>query len=249
VALLRSLNPDVSIHGMFGGTSTTLRLGAKALLGLDGLYVSRKDPRWNWQHGDLVLSEWYRHVGAAIPFDVVHVVEWDLLLLEPLDSLYAAVPVGAVGLTALTPVSELAQEWTWLRRDANRREWEQLLARASDEWGYAGVPYGCVAPGACFPRAFVEEYAQVAPPELCHDELRLPLFAQILGFPIADTRLRGPWRGEREHPYFHFRAQEIALDTIRAELAKPDGWRAFHPVRSKVDAEQLLTREGPPASG
>jgi hypothetical protein len=31
------------------------------------------------------------------------------------------------------------------------------------------------------------------------------------------------------------------LDTIRTELAKPDGWRAFHPVRAKVDVEQILT--------
>jgi hypothetical protein len=241
VTLLRALNPDVSIHGIFGGTGATLRLGAKRLLGLDGLYVSRNAPRWNWQHSDLLLSEWYREVGSALSFDVVHVIEWDLLLVAPLQSLYAAVPDGAVGLTALTPVSELAQEWTWLRRDDNRRDWETLLSRARDEWGYAAVPYGCVAGGSCFPRSFVEEYARISPPALCHDELRLPLFAQILGFPIADTRLRRPWRGEREDPYFHFRAQEIPLETIRAELAKPDGWRAFHPVRAKLDAEQILT--------
>ncbi len=238
---MRALNPDASIHGVFGGTRTTLRVGAKALLGLDGLYVSRGDPRWNWQHSDLVLSAWYRDVGAELPFDVVHVLEWDLLLLGPLESLYQSVPDGAVGLTALMPIAELSQEWTWLRRDDNRREWEMLLARARDEWGYAEVPYGCVAGGSCFPRAFLDEYARIAPPALCHDELRLPLFAQILGFPIADTRLRGPWRGEREDPYFHFRGDEIALDTIRAEMGKPNGWRAFHPVRSRVDLDQVLT--------
>lgn len=249
MALLRALNPGVSIHGLFGGTSTKLRLGAKWLLGLDGLYVSREEPRWNWQNSDLVLAEWYRQVGATLHFDVVHVVEWDLLLLAPLDSLFASVPEGAVGLTAPTPVSELAREWTWLRRDDNRREWEALLRQARDEWGYAEIPYGCVAGGSCIPRAFLDEYAKIEPPALCHDELRLPLFAQILGFPIADTRLRGPWRGEREDPYFHFRGQEIALETLRAELAKPGGWRAFHPVRSNVDVEEILAAEGLRASG
>ena len=175
----------------------------------------------------------------------MHVVEWDLLLVEPLESLYASVPEGAVGLTALTPISELEHEWTWLRREDSRKEWETLLSRVRTDWGYAGVPHGCLGPGPCFPRSFVEAYAEIDPPTLCNDELRLPLFAQILGFPLADTQLRGPWHGEREDPFFHFRAREIELSTIRAELAKPDGWRAFHPVRARLDPHEVLTVSDP----
>ena len=230
---LRKLNPGVPVHGLFGG-SRALRVVAKQLVGLDGLYASPSGGRWNWQHSDLALAAWFRDAGHRLSFDVLHLVEWDLLLLAPLDSLYACVPEGSVGLTALTPISELEHEWTWLRREASRREWEALLARARTGWGYEGTPYGCVGPGPCFPRAFLEAYAAIDPPVLCNDELRLPLFAQILGFPLADTRLRGPWRGEREHPLFHFRDQEIEAQAIEAELAKPDGWRAFHPVRRRI---------------
>jgi hypothetical protein len=237
-ALLRRLNPDVPIYGLFGGKGQV----SKRLVGLDGLYSSRRPAEWNWKHSDLVLAEWYRDVGHALPFDVLHLVEWDLLLVEPLERLYASVPDGAVGLTALTPTSALETEWTWLRREENRREWEQLLGIARAEWHYDGIPHGCVGPGACFPRAFLEAYAEIEPPLLCNDELRLPLFAQILGFPIADTRLRGPWRGEREDPFFHFRNQEIELSAIKAELAKPHGWRAFHPVRRRIDPETFPLR-------
>jgi len=205
------------------------------------LYAPRTNPRWSWRHGDLAVLAWYRDVGSKLQFDFVHLIEWDLLLLEPLASLYSSVPEGAVGLTALTPISELEAEWTWLRRDEGRREWEALLARARDEWGYDGRPYGCVAGGACLPRSFLEAYAAVDPPDLCNDELRVPLFAQILGFPLVDTRLRGPWRGEREHAFFHFRSQEIELSTIRSELAKPDGWRAFHPVRARIAPEEIFS--------
>jgi hypothetical protein len=236
VALLRALNPGVPIHGLFGGSG----LASKRLLGLDDLYSSRNPTEWNWKHSDLVLAEWYREAGHAIPFDTLHLVEWDLLLVEPLESLYSAVPTGAVGLTALTPISELEDEWTWLRRRESRSEWEQLLAWARTDRGYDGVPHGCVGPGPCFPRGFLEAYAKLDPPLLGNDELRLPLAAQILGFPMVDTRLRGPWRGEREHPFFHFRANEIELTTIRTELAKPDGWRAFHPVRTRIAPDQLL---------
>ena len=203
------------------------------------MYSPPHGERWSWQHGDLALAAWFREVGHDLPFDVVHLVEWDLLLAAPLETLYAPVPAGAVGLTALTPISDLEGEWTWLRKDPGRREWHELLARARAEWGYDGTPYGCVGPGPCFPRAFLEAYAALDPPVLGNDELRLPLFAQILGFPLADTRLRGPWRGEREHAFFHFRAPEIRLDTIRAELAKPDGARAFHPVRRTVGLDEL----------
>jgi hypothetical protein len=230
----------VPIYGLFGGRSGALHLAAKQILALDGLYVSRASPRWNWQHSDLVLTAWFREAGFRIPFDVVHVVEWDLLLLEPLESLYSAVPERAVGLTALTPIAELEQEWTWLRRPENRREWDELLSHARADWGYDDVPFGCVGPGACFPRAFLEAYAGIDPPTLGNDELRLPLFAQILGFSLADTGLRGPWRGERDHAFFHFRSQDIELGTIRSELAKPDGWRAFHPVRRRVTPAEIF---------
>jgi hypothetical protein len=240
VELLRQLNPSVPIYGLFGGSNVLIRAVGRQLVGLDGLHRSRESARWNWQHGDLALAAWYRDVGSTLQFDVLHLVEWDLLLVSPLEALYATVPDGAVGLTALTPISQLEQEWTWLRRDANRSEWEALLARARAEWGYDGVAYGSLGPGSVFPRGFLEAYAAADPPALCNDELRLPLFAQVLGFPLVDTRLRGPWRGEREHPFFHFRDSDIELDAIKAELAKPTGWRAFHPVRAKLDRDMIF---------
>jgi hypothetical protein len=239
VALLRELNPGIPIYGLFGGSHEALRLAGKQLLGLDALYASREGGRWNWQHSDLLLAAWYRDVGSALDFDVVHLNEWDMLLVEPLASLYRFVPKGAVGLTALTPISQLERNWTWLRREESRREWESLLSYARREWSYEGIPYGCVCGGPCFPRAFLEAYAAIDPPALCNDELRMPLLAQVLGFPLADTRLRGAWHGEREDPFFHFRDREIELSSIRSELAKPDGWRAFHPVRARLDLNSL----------
>ena len=240
VELLRKLNPGVPVYGLYGGGRPLVSVLGRHIVGLDRTHRSRGSRQRNWQHGDFVLAEWYRRRGAALAFDVLHYVEWDLLLAAPLDSLYASVPADAVGLTALTPITELESEWTWLRRPENRREWEALLAHAREEWDYDNVPYGCVAGGAVFPRAFLDAYAAIDPPSLGNDELRLPLFAQILGFPLADTRLRGPWRGEREHAFFHFRAPEIELDTIRAELAKPDGARAFHPVRHRLDYDTVF---------
>ena len=239
VSLLRELNPGVPVYGLFGGRRLPAALLSQ-LVDLDGVYVSHGSDRWNWQHGDFALTAWYRAVGSHLDFDVLHVVEWDLLLVAPLDTLYSSVPADTVGLTALTPVAELEAEWTWLRKAEPRREWEALLGIAREKWGYDGEPYGCLAAGPSFPRAFLEAYAATDVPVLCNDELRVPLFAQILGFELADTRLRGPWRGEREHELFHLRAHEIELPTIRAEIAKSDGARAFHPVRRRLDGEVIF---------
>ena len=239
IALLRALNPSVPIYGLFGGSKLE-RSVAKMLLDLEGLYVSTRPERWNWQHSDLAVAAWYREVGSRVPFDVAHVIEWDLLLLAPLQSLYAHVPQDTVGLTALTPVSVLEHEWTWLRREESRREWDTLPAVRAPT-GVITTSRTGARPGPVLSEGIPGGVRRTrVSPVLCNDELRLPLFAQILGFPLADTRLRGPWHGEREDPFFHFRDKEIDVSAIRAELAKHDGWRAFHPVRTRLDPQQIL---------
>jgi hypothetical protein len=235
VALLRKLNPGVPVCGIFGGErgyrQAGFRLGSRSFLRLDSFYRSRRSGPWNWKNGDLALAEWYRDVGCRMDFEVAHDVQWDLLLLDSLERLYARVPDGAVGLTALTPISAIEHDWVWLQRPDDRRQWELLLSYAREGWGYNGVPHACWGTAPCFPRSFLEQYAAINPPELCHDELRLPLFAQILGFPIADTGFRRQWHDPDEDRFFNLHGREIERSAIIAELAKLDGRRAFHPVR------------------
>jgi hypothetical protein len=235
VALLRRLNPGVPLFGVLGAERGFrhfgFRLGSKRFLRLDGFYWSRERGRWNWKHGDLVFAAWYRDVGYRIEFDIAHVIEWDLLLLEPLERLYESVPEGAVGLTALTPLSAIEHDWDWMQRTDDRRQWEELLAYARETWDYDQVPYACWGPGSCLPRSFLERYAAIDAPVLAHDELRLPLFGQMLGFPLVDTRFRLSWGDSREDRFFNLASVEIEQEVIMRELAKPDGRRAFHPVR------------------
>lgn len=221
------------------------RLAGRRVIGLDSLWFSPHTGRWNWQHGDLALAEWYRDFGHRLDFDVLHFLEWDILLSEPLERCYASVPPDAVGLTALTPLSDVGEDWVWLRDAERRREWQQLLAEARARWDYDETPHACWGPGPCIPRAFIERYAALPPPApgppdaSPHDELRLPLFAQVLGFELVDTGLRrGGWRDPEEDRYFNVKAAEIEPDTIDAELSRADGHRAFHPVRRRFRADE-----------
>jgi hypothetical protein len=235
VRLLRRLNPGVPIVGLYGGEAglrrIAHRLGSRPILTLDSFFASPRAGRWNWQHGDLALAAWYRAVGRLLPFDVVHLVEWDMLLLAPLDELYRHVPPDAVGLTAHTRLADVADNWEWMQRPGRRAGSERLLEHARREWQFAAEPHACIAGGPSIPRAFLAQYAELDVADVGHDELRLPLFAEILGFPVVDTGLRRSWEAAEEDRFFNATGQEIAEATILSELDRPDGRRAFHPVR------------------
>ena len=71
-------------------------------------------------------------------------------------------------------------------------------------------------------------------PELGNDELRLPLFARIFGFPLADTRFYRKWFDADEKRFFNCIGRGIDPGTILSELMKPDGRRVFHPYRKRL---------------
>jgi hypothetical protein len=255
VALLRGFNPGVPIHGMYGGPHgyrrVAFRLAGRRMLDLDSLWTASPKPaRWNWRHGDLTLAAWFRDVGHALDFDVAHVIEWDLVLFDALERVFASVPDDGVGLTALTPLSRLEGRWEWLDDPGLRRDWEVLLAEARRSWGYDGEPYACLGPGPCLPKVFLERFVALELPERGHDELRLPLAAQVLGFRLADTGLRRDRLDLDEDRFFNCAGVEIQLADIRGECARPGGRRAFHPMRRRVTPGEVgpiaLAQPAPP---
>jgi hypothetical protein len=237
VRLLRKVNPGVPVHGLFGGPRgykrLVFRIAGRAFLDLDDLYVSGV-ARLSWNQIDPVLTQWYLDIGRELDFDVAHLIEWDLLFAEPLHKLYEHVPTDAVGLTACTPLSQLDGQWEWLNRAATRREWERLLFYVQQEWGYAQVPHACLGGGPVFPRRFLSELASLQLPRLTTEEFRLPLAAQILGYPIVDTGLTRGWFNPAEDRFFNLNSEEIDRRVIAEELRNPAGRRAFHPVRTII---------------
>jgi hypothetical protein len=140
----------------------------------------------------------------------------------------------------LTPISSLENDWVWVERPADRRQWKKLLAHARSAWGYEGVPHACWGGGPVFPRECLERLASIDIPRLSTEEIRIPLFAQIFGFSMIDTDLRRDWHDPDEDRFFNLQSAEIEPSVIMAELAKPDGRRAFHPVRtSSSDSTSL----------
>jgi hypothetical protein len=66
-------------------------------------------------------------------------------------------------------------------------------------------------------------------PGWCNDEVRVPLFAQVFGLPIHETRLG--------NEYFTAGAEMIAPSTVYAQYRK--GMRSFHPVRESLQLGEI----------
>jgi hypothetical protein len=234
IALIRRLNPGIEIHGLYGGPEGR----EDALSDLIPVYAPSLSNQFQggrtsfmWKHNDLGIRAWFALNGRDLEFDMLHVLEWDLLVLEPVERAFAAVGEGRVGLTGVRPLVDV-RDWRWMNCEPPVSEWKGLLAFARERFGYNRIPHACQGPGMCFPKSFLEQYADAGADvlQLCHEELRLPLYAQVLGFDPVDTGITREW----VTPFFNCRKQAIPRRTVELELAKPNGCRVFHPFFERL---------------
>jgi hypothetical protein len=244
VNLLRQHNPGTPIYGLYGGGETLYPRVEQSFAGeLAHLYCLRgKTATWKWLNGDLAIREWHQAVGRALDFDMLHVVEWDLVLLDSLEKIYGGVPKGGLAITGLVPLRAIKDKWIWPQLQSWWvPQWERLLAHSRENYDYEAEPYASLGPGLALPKTFLDLYADGEVPELCHDEVRLPLFAQNFGFDLYDTGFYQGWFDARAEAFFNCTNQEVGLEVIRSELANPGGRRAFHPCRAVYGPPQAAS--------
>lgn len=244
VRCLKQFNPTVEIYGLFGGPEKDYRKFHRKLMPyLEHCYcIKDKTDRWKWKNGDLALRMWYTEFGNTLSFDMLHLIEWDLLMLGSLDSIYNDIPINAIGLSSILPLQEVATQWIWTAEEFSKREFDSLLTWAHEHFGYSMKPYGAQGPGLCLPRKFLEAFCSIEIPELCNDEVRIPLFGQIFGFNMYDTHFCNDWFLRDTRQTFHCQTQTypaISLSTIKGELATPSGKRVFHPFRKIVILDRM----------
>ena len=228
-----------AVHLIYGGRERLFESFASAVRRLSGVDVeafclSGRTPLWKWAHTDLGVLDWYRAVGRLLPFDAAVVLQWDVVVYESIDRAYARVPADGVGLTGLTPLASVVDSWFWLQNETYRREWDELREWVAQRFEVSEEPRVCIGPGYSLSREFLERYAAEDVPNLCHDELRLPLIAHALGFELHDTGFYKSWTDSKEQRFFNADRQSITLATIGEQLSMADGRRVFHPVRYVV---------------
>jgi hypothetical protein len=197
--------------------------------------VPFEDARFKWQNGDFCIRQWFRDCGHRFRFAMLHVVEWDLILMQPLAQIFANV-TGGVGMVKFKNIAALrAEGWGWITRPEGRKQLEALRAFVRKKYG-AVLPYerqlASVFGGVCLSREFLERYTEDEIPVLVHDEVRVPMFAQIYGMPLFETRLASTLR------YWNCNKDYVAADKV---YAKRHELRSFHPVKERLDIGRLLS--------
>ena len=171
----------------------------------------------------------------------MYLIEWDLLLLDSLERLYSHVPSEAIAVTARFLLKEVEHEWGWTTREPYKSQWGELLTVVEKKYDYKNEPFASLGPGTCYSRSFIEQYSGVDVPEIACDEQRVPLFAHCFGIPVFDTNFRKTWNDRDDLQYFNCQNYEIPPNAIRAELARADGRRAFHPFRQLYEAGRPIS--------
>lgn len=232
---LKNFNPEIKIFGLYGGKEDDFPRFKKYLNPfLEHNYcIKNKSNHWKWKNSDLAIRLWYKNIGKKLNFDMLHVIEWDLLLFEPLDILYRNIPKDCIGLTGLIPLKNLKSGWIWVHKEPYKTEWAKLLKYVKDQFKYNKQIYASLGPGACLPKKFLDKFSSVHIPSLNNDEIRLPLFGQIFGFKLYKTSLF-----KRSDPnmakFFNCSGNEIPLNRIRRELKRKEGKKSFHPYRKRL---------------
>jgi hypothetical protein len=239
IEYFREFNPDTPVYGLYGGDENEYPVFDEGLAQLlTGNYcIKGQSTFWKWKNGDLAIRLWYKDFGCHLEFDSVIMLEWDLIFLDPVEKVYAGIKENQVGMTGLIPLSKIEKVWFWTRNEIQKQNWQELLHFAADKYNYDQVPMAGLCPGLILPRRFLDDYSRIEVPALCHDELRIPLFAQVLGYELVDLGFYRKWFSRKERQYFNCNDFPISLKTIQREYARQGGRRVFHPFR------ELITRE------
>lgn len=230
--LIRFYNPDIHIYGIYGGSRDELPEVRRLLSAyLSGLYVIEdRSSLWKWKNFDLVLREWYLSVGKTIDFDMAFTYEWDMLMFGSFAEIYPDVRAEEVWLTGIIEMYRIAESWYWTIDSQEQHELIELLRFVVTRYDYSGIPLACLGPGVCLPKSFLAKYSNMEVSENAHDEIRIPLYAQILKYPIRDTGFFRNWFEPGEKQYFNCDNQCVLQATIEREL-NSGVRRVFHPFR------------------
>lgn len=221
INLLKKMNPDTKIFGLgenIEGLDMMYDAGMEDLFTLD-----EKEKRWCWLNGDLAMLDWYEKVGHEVDFDMLHLIEWDLLLTKPLDSIYEGIKeIGLTGKIDIQRAKEL--DWNWVTGNMIHRY--EYLCNHLDISTKEG--YGCVLPGCCFCKEFLEYASNLSLPELCNDETRIGAMAASSSLEVSDTGFFD-WDKERNKKFNCHNIEVTDKAVIESER------NSFHPHRSLID--------------
>lgn len=191
---------------------------------------------WKWNHGDLVILDWYESRGKSLSWDSIAITQWDMLVFDSIQSIVPGIQEGEIFLSGLRDLTKLVEsKWWHTSADEKTREnYRAFFEYANKTYDYQRTPpLCCQFIFEVFPRQFFDKYATVLDKELGMLEYKIPTYADVFKIPFYKKDIGVAWEDLEEDfhnaPMNSSPRGELSESYIRKELKKPDGWRMFHP--------------------
>lgn len=230
VLFFKKLNPNVDVYGLYGGEKNTFLTVQKELsrIFVNLFFLKEENSELKWRLSDLTYQMWYNSIGSNLDFDVLHPIEWDLIFMESLDIMFAEVQYNTIGCTGLIPLHIIENHWYWTSEFTMRNEWLELLYLAETKYNYDDYPFATQGPGIVLPKDFLHKLNDIQIPPISVDELRIPLYAQMLKFDLVDNGLF-VWNCNENSRFFNCNKIPVSFQLIELEMKRKNGFRAIHP--------------------
>jgi len=241
VQLIRKLNPGCKIIGLYGG-SMNKPIPESLLDEFDGNYILPfRFQRFKWQNGDLCIRQWFIDEGYKYDFEALNLIEWDLVLLKPLDEMYK-ITSNSFGVAKRETYKHMLKDWFWFVDGIWKLKWEKQVEEAKNLLGKdfdLSKFFFSIFGGIQIPREFLEKYAPVNPSAYTNDEARICLYAQAMGFSVKDTALASKKNVFMADSYRSLN-NEMFIEKIK------NGATALHPVRTVGLFKKILRSKKTP---
>ena len=221
--LMRSLNPDVSFYGICTDRPENAHKFKPVLDELDdGWFFPFVDPKWHWHNLDKVVCSWFVNRGVNLPFDRLLVLDWDVLLLGPVSAWTNEVDKNtAKFIHVWKNVQPETNHWT----SSENPQFVNFRSRFMEKNGVEPVLYNSFLFAYVVPREALLDCAQEVLGYSGYCEYRLPTILRSFGYHLENLPRPQDW-GRMAN----VNGRSISRKVIRAEMARPDGYRLFHPV-------------------
>lgn len=241
IKMLRMFNPNVPIHGIFGGNSSDIKHYRKMESMLDSNWQHpEQDGWWKWANLDVMVTDWYAAVGKEKVWDYLYVLFWDLQFI---DSLANIIQPQAQDEVVIYPALETyyfhRAYHNTLMADYNgcfKRFREQLPKRLNVTGRLEDSIYFSNCFFMSWPRAFLEVLEPLHQHIPGMFEYRLPTLIPLLNFKVIIPETIA----ERDHQFFcNTSKREIPTYTIIQELEGAEPFPVFHPVYQTFNTHLL----------
>lgn len=191
----KSLNPNVSIYGLYGGEDIDVNLLEDINKELEHLYLfnRKKSSHWKWMNGDQMLVEWFREVGHKFDWANVFILQWDLVMFKPLAYFIEGIQERQYALSSVRKIEDVEDWWPWFEPE-KINEFKLYL---EEKFEFEGGLNCCLFIFALLPREFFDYFKNDELPEKYFLEYKIPSILAALNYmPFKSRRIDAFWYDE-----------------------------------------------------